>query len=109
MGVSPTGYNVTPVGPVVVTNAAWVRFDNPNMAHGAVITADTDVYVRWEQPLPAPGATGMRVWANTYYPNRSDHWLGYSQKGNPLPAAIGALWVRAVAAAANVYVEWRRE
>ena len=107
--VSPTGYNIEPGVATAITNAAWTRIENPNFAKTATLTADQDFWVRWEQPQPAAGAIGQRVWANTYYGNSKNNGaLGLDRDNVAIPN-YGPVWVRAVAAATTVYSEWKRE
>ena len=106
---SPTGFNTEPTGPIAVTTGAWVELVNPNSAFGVTITSSEDVYVRYEQPQPAPTDTGMYVWANTYYPHRAmNQPLGKSKYNNPIPG-VGAVWVRAVSVDCVVFANWQRE
>ena len=108
--VTPIGNETEPGIPTPITAAGWTRINNPNMAHGVILTADQDFWVRFEQTQPAPATTGMRVWANTYYPYRNDHhWCGWDPNNTVLVPGTAPVWVRAVAAATTVFSEWRRD
>lgn len=110
MGTTPSGYHTEYRGPYLVTNAAWVALPNPNKALGIMLTASQNIYVRFEQPQPAVGDVGFRVWAQTYFNHtNSSHALGYDPLSDlPIPN-IGPVWVRAVGANASVDANWFRE